>query len=159
MQYINVRDKIMTDLQKTILTVYKQYTSAFQSAYEVFSADSSAVPNPSGALEFYHTPCLFISPFGIELYKERQDLEANFKQVMRDMQTKRYLRTDFGPINITFLGESYALLSVAIARYDLDEQRYDQYGCTYSFHYEKDLWKIAVVTTHSRSGVLIERAN
>jgi hypothetical protein len=74
---------------------------------------------------------------------------------MLDMQSKRYLRTGLGTPHLTFLGSRCALLSLEIARFDLDERQYDEYGVTYTFHrIGGDEWRIAVVTTHPKDAVI-----
>lgn len=53
------------------------------------------------------------------------------------MRSKRYLRTGLGEPQITFLGRKCALLSLEIARFDVDENQYNEYGVTYTLHREK----------------------
>ena len=53
------------------------------------------------------------------------------------MRYKRYLRTGLGEPQITFLGRKCALLSLKIARFDVDENQYNEYGVTYTLHREK----------------------
>ena len=145
----------MTDLRESVLSAYDGYTASFQSAYERFIADPGASPDPTPALPFYHAPCMFITPLGISLYPEHPDLARHFEQVMLDMQSKRYLRTGLGTPFVTFLGSRCALLSLEIARFDLDESQYDEYGVTYTFHREGESdWRIAVVTTHPKDAVI-----
>lgn len=148
----------MADLRESVLTAYDGYTTHFQSAYERFIAAPGAGPDATPALPYYHAPCLFITPLGVSLYAESSDLARHFEQVMLDMQSKRYLRTGLGEPQITFLGSRCALLSLEIARFDVDENQYDEYGVTYTLHREgKDEWRIAVVTTHPKDAVIREQ--
>ena len=147
----------MEDFRKSVLAAYDGYTTSFQSAYEHFVADPGAGPDATPALPYYHAPCLFITPLGVSLYAESSDLLRHFEQVMLDMQSKRYLRTGLGEPQITFLGPRCALLSLEIARFDVDENQYDEYGVTYTLHRKgKDEWQIAVVTTHPKDAVIHE---
>jgi hypothetical protein len=148
----------MADPRASLLAAYDGYTASFQGAYERFASNPGATPDPTPALPFYHTPCLFITPLGLHLYPEPPDLERHFEQVMLDMQSKRYLRTGLGTPQLTFLGSRSALLSLEITRFDLDERQYDEYGVTYSFHRRaEEEWRIAVVTTHPKDAVIRER--
>ena len=145
----------MADLRASLLAAYEGYTSSFQAAYERFASDPAATPDPTPALPYYHAPCMFITPLGVRLYPEPADLRRHFERVMLDMQSKRYLRTGLGTHHSTFLGSRCALLSLEIARFDLDERQYDEYGVTYTFHRNaEDEWRIAVVTTHPKGAVL-----
>jgi len=145
----------MADPRESVLAAYDGYTTSFQSAYERFASDPGANPDPTPALPFYHAPCMFITPLGLSLYPEGPDLGRHFEQVMLDMQAKRYLRTGLGTPFVTPLGSRCALLSIEIARFDLDERQYDEYGVTYTFHSQaKDDWRIAVVTTHPKDAVI-----
>ncbi len=147
----------MADRRAAVLAAYDGYTTSFQSAYERFASDPATKPDPTPALPFYHAPCLFITPLGRSLYPESTDLAAHFQQVMLDMRSKRYLRTGLGPPQITFLGSRCALLSLEIARFDVDEKQYDEYGVTYTLHREgEEDWRIAVVTTHPKDAVIRE---
>jgi hypothetical protein len=145
----------MTDPRASVLAAYEGYTTSFQAAYEHFASDPEASPDPTPALPFYHAPCMFITPLGLALYPERPDLGRHFEQVMLDMQSKRYCRTGLGTPQLTFLGSRCALLSIEIARFDLDERQYDEYGVTYTFYRDpEDDWRIAVVTTHPKDAVI-----
>lgn len=146
----------MSSLRESILDSYNDYTQAFQSAYLQFADDPGVDPNKNAALSFYHTPCMFISYFGINHYLQRKDLASYFQQVMHDMSKNNYLRTAFGMHHITILDSRTALVSLEITRFDVNEKQYDQYGCTYTFHRDKTGWKIAVVTTHPASAVIKE---
>ncbi len=138
------------DLRKSILRVYDDYTTSFQSAYERFSSDPAAAPDATAALPYYHAPCMFITPAGIALFATPEELARHFEQVMLDMRSKRYLRTGLGTPHLTPLGKWCALLSLEITRFDQDDRQYDQYGVTYTFHRDADRWRIAVVTTHPK---------
>lgn len=147
----------MADLRESVLTAYDGYTTCFQSAYERFIAAPESGPDATPALPYYHAPCLFITPLGVALYAESSDLARHFEQIMLDMQSKRYLRTGLGEPQITFLGSRCALLSLEIARFDVDGNQYDEYGVTYTLHRKgKDEWRIAVVTTHPKDAVIHE---
>jgi hypothetical protein len=143
-----------TDQREAILAAYDGYTEAFQSAYERFASVPGAEPDPTPALPYYHAPCLFVTPAGVALYAEPEDLARHFEEVMRDMRSNRYLRTGLGTPHVTLLGSRSALLSLEIARFDLDETKYDEYGVTYTFHRDSSAWRIAVVTTHPKAAVV-----
>jgi hypothetical protein len=145
-----------TGQRESILAAYDGYTEAFQSAYERYASVPGAEPDATPALPYYHAPCLFVTPAGVAVYTEPEDLTRHFEQVMRDMRSKRYLRTGLGVPQVALLGSRSALLSLEIARFDLDETKYDEYGVTYTFHLDRDpkVWRIAVVTTHPKAAVI-----
>lgn len=150
---------LTTDAHASVLAAYEGYTTTFQAAYERFAtashAEPGATPDPTQALPFYNTPCMFITPRGVALFPERKDLARHFEQVMLDMRSKRYLRTGLGTPHMTFLGSRCVLLSLEIARFDLDEFQYDEYGVTYTLYRNtEDDWRIAVVTTHPKDAVI-----
>jgi hypothetical protein len=70
------------------------------------------------------------------------------------MQSKRYQRTGLGHPHLTPLGAHSALLSLEIARFDLDERQYDEYGVTYTLARSDQGWQIAVVNTHPKEAVI-----
>ena len=147
----------MANPREAILEAYDGYTKAFQSAYERFVADPEAKPDASAAVPYYHAPCLFVTPAGVADFPTEADVGRHFGEIMLDMQSKRYLRTGLGTPHVTLLGPQTALLSLEIARFDLDEVQYDEYGVTYTLHQDRDgAWRVAVVTTHPKEGVIRE---
>ncbi|MBW2423665.1 MAG: hypothetical protein JRG86_05420 [Deltaproteobacteria bacterium] len=141
-------------MREEILSFYDGYTRSFQAAYERFIASPEAGPDASDALPYYHAPCLFITPLGVALYPTSEALARHFAGVMLDMQSKRYQRTGLGHPHLTPLGAHSALLSLEIARFDLDERQYDEYGVTYTLARSDQGWQIAVVNTHPKEAVI-----
>lgn len=145
------------ELRAELFAFYEAYTQTFQSAYERFAAGGvDAEPDARDALPFYHAPCLFITPLGVALYATEADLAHHFEGIMRDMRSKRYQRTGLGEVYLTPLGSRCVLLSLAIARFDLDDAQYDEYGVTYTVVRTDGRWQVAVVNTHPKGDVLKE---
>lgn len=75
--------------------------------------------------------------------------------IFEKMQARGLKRTDLDVCNIKMLTDVTALVSTVWSRIDRDEKLIEQLGATYLVIFEKNEWKVALVTGHGADVIVV----
>ncbi len=98
---------------------------------------------------FYHAPCLFIADRGVILLSSGAEIEKLFAQIIQDLNSRNYGRSEVTNIQIKEMTDRIALLSGLAVRYTKTGEELERLGATYTLRKTDDRWQIVSVVAHS----------
>jgi hypothetical protein len=111
--------------------------------------------DPQETLRHVHVPLTFFDGRDIRVLSSTEEVEALLANVMRNLASRGYARSDIEELWVYPLGANVALVSVARARYTAEGDEIDCVGETYTLLREADgEWRIGVAVVHDAANVL-----
>jgi len=106
--------------------------------------------NPEAILPFYHSPCIFIAPFGVSV---AQDVEATRRTAFALIERARsqgYRRTEIRELHTRTLASNLVSLSGVFVRFrtDTGDAEIGRFGFSYIMRNDGTGWRIVVAVAH-----------
>jgi ketosteroid isomerase-like protein len=120
----------------TVTKVLHAYYTAFS------SLDADAVA------PFFHLPCIFISPLGVDAAPTQNDVKDVFRIIAEGLGQRAYKRSELTALQVKRMSDSAALATGVAVRYKVDGDELERVGVTYLLHKTDERWTIAVTVVH-----------
>ena len=104
--------------------------------------------DPALVLPFYHLPAMFIAPQGIFVLADANTASTLLTQVMQQLRSQSYLRTEVTNLVVRQLSPSLVSCAGVFARIDTNGQEIARLGFTYTMRSNAGSWQIVVALLH-----------
>jgi hypothetical protein len=142
-----------TEQRKTPTSDTVEITRHFMRYVQTFQA-----LNPQAMLRHVRVPLVFLDGREMHVLSSSAEIEALLTNIMRDLVSRGYARSDLEELWVYPLSPSTALVSVARARYNANGDEIDCLGETYTLLRDgDDEWRIAIAVVHDDANVLRAR--
>jgi NTF2-like protein (DUF6841) len=104
--------------------------------------------DPELVLPFYHLPAMFVAPQGIFMIADANTARTLLTQVMEQLRSQSYLRTEVANLVVRQLSSSLASCAGVFVRISTDGQEIARLGFTYTMRSNAGSWQIVVALLH-----------
>lgn len=100
--------------------------------------------NPELVVPFYHSPCIFIAPFGVSVAIDATAAYLTASALIDHARSQGYHRTEITQLQKRTLASNLALLSGVFVRYGSNDKEIGRFGFTYIMREVGVEWRIVV---------------
>jgi len=99
-------------------------------------------------LPFYHVPAMFVAPQGVFVFPDTNTARTLLTQVMGQLRSQSYLRTDVADLVVRQLSPSLASCAGVFVRIGTNGDEIARLGFTYTMRSNAGSWQIVVALLH-----------
>lgn len=114
--------------------------SAYVAAFETADPDLVA--------PFYHSPCLFVAPFGVSLAADPEAARRTASALVAHARSLGYRRTETSRVERRSLASNLVEVTGVFVRFDGQDREIGRFGFTYVLREDGTGWKIVVAVAH-----------
>lgn len=100
--------------------------------------------NPEAVVPFYHSPCIFIAPFGVSVAIDATAAYLTASALIDHARSQGYRRTEITQLHKRTLGSNLVSLSGVFVRYGSYDKEIGRFGFTYIMREVGVEWRIVV---------------
>lgn len=104
--------------------------------------------DPEVVFPFYHTPCMFIAPFGVSIASETDAARHTASALIEHARSQGYQRTEITQLRQRNLASSLVSLSGVFVRFGVENLVIGRFGFTYIMRHDGARWRIVVAVAH-----------
>jgi len=104
--------------------------------------------DPDLVLPFFHLPSMFVVEQGVFVFADANAARTLLTQVMAQLRSQSYLRTEVADLVVRQLSPSLASCTGVFVRISMDGQEIARLGFTYTMRSQAGSWQIVVAILH-----------
>ena len=104
--------------------------------------------NPEAVLPFYHSPCVFIAPFGVSLAEDADAARRTAAALIEYARSQGYRRTEIRELHMRTLASNLVSLWGVFVRFSTGDDEIGRFGFSYLMRDDGTGWRIVVAVAH-----------
>lgn len=104
--------------------------------------------DPEVVLPFYHSPCMFVAPFGVSLAADAEAARRTASALIEHARSQGYRRTEMSQLQQKTLASNLVSLSGVFVRFGAGDHEIGRFGFSYVLRDDGTGWRIVVAVAH-----------